>query len=200
MLRKILVGVLCTLALVACGKTIDGLLTNSETLTFNVKGKAVPVPAGHWQTAIKFVSKKEVKLNIEIPGQPNVEASFKVLKSNPLPQENGTFELLSQDSGQPYDVSGSVKTTNVDSQEQWQQESCTYQTYNTVCQPTPNGGTSCYSVPYTIQGWRDVRFFIRDTTQEIEFNLLTATKATAGSFTAVDKDSRRIYTMQSMCR
>jgi len=199
MLRKILVGAMCTLALVACGKTIDGLLTNSEALSFNVKGKSVAVPVGRWETSIKFASKKEVKLNIAIPGRDNVEASFKVLKSNPLPQENGTFELLSQDSGQPYDVSGSVKTTHVDSQEQWQQETCTYQTNYTQCNYTPNG-TTCYSVPQTVYGWRQVRFFVRDTTQEVEFNLLTATRSTAGSFNAVDKDSQKIYTMQSVCR
>lgn len=200
MLRQILVGALCTLALVACGKTIDGLLTNTEALTFNVKDKAFSLPVGQWETAIKFASKTEVRLDITVPGQKNTVVAFKVLKSNPLPQENGTFELLAQDSGQPYDVSGSVATTHVDSQEQWQQEGCTYQTYRTECHYQPNGAPVCYSIPYTVQGWRDVRFFNRDSTQTVDFNLLTATKSTPGAFKAVDQSSRRVYTMQGQCR
>lgn len=200
MLRKILIGSLCALALVACGKTIDGVLTNSEALTFNVKNKQIALPAGKYETSIKFASKTEVRLEIAVPGQKNIVVPFKVLKSAPLPQENGTFELLAQDSGQPYDVAGSVKTINVDTQEQSNQESCSYTVYQQNCSYNPQGVPVCYSVPYTIYGWRDVRFFDRSTTQDVTFNLLTATKSTAGAFSASQKSNSRIYTYQGACR
>src|SRR4051812_34216034 len=116
MLRKFFVGALCILSIVACTKTVDGVLANAEALTFNVGSKTLSVPAGRWETRIKFAGKKEIKLEVTVPGQKNTDVVFKVLKGTPLPQENGTFELLAADSGQPYDVNGSVKTTYVDSQ------------------------------------------------------------------------------------
>jgi len=107
MLRKFMIGALCTLAVVACNKTVDGVLTNSETLTFSAKKGTATLPAGQWEAALKFPSKKEVKLNVTIPNQKNaLEVSFKVPKGAPLPQENGSFELSSKLSGQPYDVNG----------------------------------------------------------------------------------------------
>jgi hypothetical protein len=199
MLRKLLVGVACVLSAVACTKTIDGVLTNSEALTFNVKNKSVSIPAGRWETTVKIPGKKEVKLVITTQNNQKTEVSFKVLSSAPLPQENGTFELLAADSGQPYNVNGSVKTTHVDSETQWQTESCMYQVQRQECYHTPQGN-ECHWVTYDVQGFREVEFFMRDTTQVVEFNLMNVDKSTPGEFSGTDQHSERIYKYQSACR
>lgn len=198
MLRKLLVGTLCTLSLLACGKTVDGLLTNSSVLTFNMKkNKTASVPAGRWETQIKFPSKKEVKLEIK-SATGETEVSFKVPKSAPLPTENGDFELLSTLSGQPYDVKGSVKTTHVDSDERWEWESCTYQVQREECYFNGHHHV-CRWVNYNVQGSRNVRYFIRQTTQDVTFNLLTASR-TLGAFAGTERSTERVYTQTGMCR
>lgn len=201
MVRKVLIGAFCALAIVACSKTVDGLLTNKEALTFNVKKGASTIPAGRWNAQIKIVSKKEVQLAVAIPGQNSaVEASFKVPKHVKLPQGNGTFELESQDSGQPYDVQGEVSSTHEDSPERWETEPCSYQVQHQVCNHGPNGPV-CWTEIYTVQGWRDSRYFVRDTVQKTELNLLNLNKTNvAGNFNATDRYSERIYTYQSACR
>ncbi len=201
MLRKLTLAVLCLFAVTACDKTIDGVLKNSENLTFNVKKKQTTIAPGQWASTIKFKSKKEVALEIQVPEQkkPTV-VSFKVPKNAPLPQENGDFELLAAQSGQPYDVQGFVKTSHIDSEEKWSWESCTYQVRRQECYYDSHGRPYCRWVYYDVHGQRDVRYFVRQSTQNIEFNLLNSTNAAAGTFNGTERRSERVYTYTGVCR
>ncbi len=202
MLRKFLVGALCTLAVVACSKTIDGVLKNTEALTFNLKKGTTTLPVGQWEAALKFPNKKEVKLEVTIPNQKKaLEVSFKVPKGSPLPQENGSFELSSQLSGQPYDAAGSVNTTHVDSEEKWGWENCTYQAQREECYISGNQHV-CRLVYYTVHGRQDVRYFDRHTTQVVHFNLMSPGNKVknAGGFEGVEQYSNRVITHQGFCR
>lgn len=199
MLRKLSLGLVCALAIAACSNTINGVLVANQTLTFNAK-KAAPLAPGKYEAALK-ASKKEVKLSIDVPGQKKAtEVSFKVPKSVSLPQENGSFELLAEQSGQPYDVKGTVKTVHVDGQEKWDWESCTYQAQRQECYYGHNGHPQCYIVTYTVHGTRNVRYFVRNTTQSMDVNLLTATRAAAGNFNATEYSTSRVYTATGACR
>jgi hypothetical protein len=201
MLRKVSLAVLCLFAVVACDKTIDGVLTNSENLTFKIKNKPVTISAGKWASTIRFASKKEVKLEIEVPNEKKpVAISFKVPKSTPLPQENGEFELLAVQSGQPYDVKGSVNTTYVDSEEKWGWEGCTYQARRHECYYDYYGRPYCRWVYYNVHGQRDVRYYVRQATQNITFHFLTSTGSAAGTFNGVKRSSERVYTYTGICR
>lgn len=199
MLRKLSIGLVCAFAIVACSNTINGVLESKEALTFNVKKKAVSIPAGKYETKVK-AAKKEVTLEIKVPGQKKAtEVSFKVPKGAQLPENNGEFVLTADQSGQPYDVKGSIKTTHVDGPERWDWESCTYEVQRQECW-YQGGQPVCRWVYYTVHGQRDSRYFIRDTTQVVAFDLVNATAAAAGSFSGTDRYSQRIYTYQGMCR
>lgn len=202
MLRQLLIGTVCVLAVAACNKTIDGLLTNSEPLTFNIKKKTTTVPAGKWAATLKFPSKKEVRLEITNPlEKKTTQVSFKVPKGAPLPQENGEFELDSTLSGQPYNVKGSINTEYVDSEEKWDWERCTYNVRRQECRYDQYGRPYCYWVDYSVDGQREVRFIEREATQEINFNLYSADLSrTAGTFNGTDISVERVYKYQGICR
>lgn len=201
MLRRLLLSAVCVLAVSACDKTVDGVLTNSESLTFNIKNKSATIAPGKWAAQVEFESKKEVKLHIQVPDQKKpTTISFKVPKSTTLPQENGEFELLSVQSGQPYDVKGTVATTHVDSEEKWGWESCTYRVERQECYYDAHGRPYCHWVYYDVHGQRDVRYFIRDTTQVIGFELVNANATSAGAFNGTERSTERVYNYTGMCR
>lgn len=201
MLRKLLLGSFLVLAVSACDKTVDGVLTNSESLTFNLKNKSATIAPGKWAAQIEFESKKEVKLLIQTPDDKKpTTVSFKVPKSTVLPQKNGEFELLSVQTGQPYDVKGTVTTTYTDSEEKWGWESCTYRVERQECYYDANGRPYCRWVYYDVHGQRDVRYFVRDTTQTIGFKLLNANAAAAGSFNGTERSTERVYSYTGQCR
>lgn len=201
MLRKLLLSAVCVLAVTACDKTVDGVLSNTENLIFNVKNKTATIVPGKWASQIEFESKKEVKLHIQTPNEKKpTTISFKVPKGMTLPQENGEFQLLSAQSGQPYDVNGSVTTTHKDSSEQWGWESCTYRVERQECYYDANGRPYCRWVYYDVHGQRNVRFFVRDTKQVLGFELLNATAASAGTFTGTKNSTQRIYSYTGQCR
>lgn len=200
MLRKLLLSAVCVLAVSACDRTVDGVLTNSESLTFNLKkNKKASIAPGKWASQLEFESKKEVKLHIKSSEQEKpTTISFKVPKNTNLPQENGSFVLSSVHSGQPYDVKGSVSTTHKDTDEKWGWESCTYRVERQECYWNGHQHV-CRWVYYDVHGQREVRYIVRDTTQVLSFDLLNST-ASVASFNGTKNSTDRIYTYQGMCR
>src|SRR5690606_25207041 len=164
------------------------------------KGPSV-VPAGTWNATIEIPNKKEVRLVVPLSENKKdiVKASFKVPKGTEFPQGNGAFQLNSAQSGQPYDIEGAVKTSHVDTEEQWQTESCSYQVQRQECYYNGKHHV-CNIVTYTIHGWRDARYFFRTSTQETNVNLFRDNKTVkSANFSSVEKSTRKVYTYTGHC-
>src|SRR5690606_15174126 len=97
---------------------------------------------------------KEVRLVVPMSDnkKDTVKVAFKVPKGMEFPQEQGSFYLNADQSGQPYDIEGSVSATHTDSPEEWRTETCAYQIQRQECYFNGHHHV-CYIVSHTVNGW-----------------------------------------------
>jgi hypothetical protein len=187
--------ILCSLlmlAFVGC-EDLSGQLNVSQEFAVLVKGKTKQVPVGNYDTSLDF-KRDKIKVKIELASG-SIKLDLDVPKGTQLPS-NGNFELLSGQTGQPFDVLGDVATKVSESGPQSQYESCQYQTYDTVCDQ--NG---CHYIPVTRNGSRYIEFFVRQTDSTMNFDIAepSQVKKTKAHFVGTSRTSERIITRAGQC-
>ncbi len=187
---------LAGLLLVGCEK-IEGQLNITKDLKLkNNKGDTHLLRVGTYSADIKANTSKKITLRL------NNDSDEKfVFQHNGNIPDNGSFNIPSNVSGQPVDLSGSVATNVTDSAMREGYQSCTYEMPVQTCYPMPNGGMNCSVYYRTVNGSQWVRYFDRQTVKNVILSVKAAntTEESAdfhGDITFID----RIITQQTNCR
>lgn len=164
MKRILSVGLLMVSALAMTGcEDIPGVLIVTKNFTVLVKGKEKTVPIGDHKTSLDF-KRKKVVATIKT-GSDSLKVELDVPKGAQIPS-NGSFELKSSQTGQPFDVLGEVQTHVTDSGLYREYAMCEKREYQTICGPK-----GCYTTPVTRPGRKHVEFFYRDTDQAMQLDM-----------------------------
>lgn len=187
-MKKIFVLV-CALFIVGC-EDIGGTLQVFKNFNATTDNGSEVIPVGTFKTSLDFKRKqviatikqdsKEVKITIQIP------------KGSSIP-DNGTFEIKSAQSGQPFDIAGINKTDSQDSDRRSEYTSCQYQTYQQICNPQ-----GCQTVPVTRWGTQFTDYYVRTTHEQMQFDM-TDSSATVAHFAGEASWSEKIVTYRSQC-
>lgn len=202
------------LTLVSCNEKIKGNLALKSQLSVNVTQKsnwcndgsnceevvAKTLPAGDYSAQLQFIGKRDVEMQVNV-NRDQWRINIHVPKGSDMPTENGSISLTSQQTGQPFDLSGDVKTQKENGQTVREHEQCSYTDYRHECYVTGNPPTTvCRDVPYTRWGYRDVEYYNVKAHREVEMNVLAAQSSeVVGKFTAVNDWTERVYTYQGRC-
>lgn len=199
-LLKLLV-VACFAALAAgCNSELKGRIVVNEPLKFNVAKGASEVPPGNYNLKIDFPKKHKVRFEIKLSKKSKLRAQFDI-GSRYFPKYNGPIEVPASENGQPYDLVGFLETTESESRERWSTESCTYTDYYRECFIDRDGRRHCRTVPVTVNGYRDIRYYDRTTHQRLELDLeIPRTKRAVAQTGGSHTWHERIYTYQGHCR
>lgn len=194
MKRILSMGLLVVSALAMTGcEDIPGVLIVTKNFNVLVKGKSKTVTEGQHDTSLDF-KKNKVVATIKT-GDSSLKVELSVPKGAQIPS-NGNFELKSVQTGQPFDVLGTVQTAVTDSRRYSGMEGCQKQDYQTICD-----AKGCYVVPITRQGNRHVEFFYRDTDQAMQLDM-TATGEVNNKYAHFDgrvRYTEKIVTYEGAC-
>lgn len=187
-MKKLLLGS-ALLFMFGC-EDLTGTLTAFESFKVNAKGGVQTVVAGAHKTSLNF-KKNKVVANIETGGS-TIKMNLTIPENSVIPA-NGNFDLLAKDSGQPFDVHGTVDTVVTQSQRQSGYETCSYQDTDVSCGPQ-----GCQQIPVTRWGQQYVEYFVRTTQKDMSFDLVSA-NGTVAHFDGSEKTSEKIITAQGRC-
>ncbi|MFL5784566.1 MAG: hypothetical protein ACJ76H_08165 [Bacteriovoracaceae bacterium] len=115
-MKKILPIVAATFLLVACDE-MKGQLSVNEELTVQAKKtglfqsgtKEAKIPAASYEAKLNPTSKTSINLELKVNGK-DIKVPFKFKEGTTIPQYDGQLDILSADSGQPYDLHADVKS------------------------------------------------------------------------------------------
>ena len=207
MKKNLLCGIVLALGLTACDP-IRGILNVEQTLKILIdepnncnpltppctSGKtAVDVNPGQYIMKLEMSGKRAVQISLKTASQ-SVVAKLNINKGHTLP-EQGPFSLLSQESGQPFDLKGSVSTARKDSARKRYHETCEIPYTDTIC--TPQGCTTRSGVR---MGYRDIVYVDRTTEKNMKASLAdTATKLQLATYEGSASSVQRIYISRGHC-
>ncbi len=207
MKKNLLCGIVLALGLTACDP-VRGILNVEQTLKVLIEesnncnpltppcttGKtAVDVSPGQYIMKLEMSGRRAVQISLKTANQ-SIIAKLNINKGHTLP-EQGPFFLLSQESGQPFDLGGKVATTRKDSARKRHQETCEIPYTDTIC--TPQGCTTRSGVR---MGFRDIIYFDRTTEKNMQASLDDpATKSQLATYEGSLSSVERIYTSRGHC-
>lgn len=157
MKTKIILSLLTIFIVSSCKLTLTGKLEAYEPLTFTPKKKkydVIQVDKGEYTAKLTFKSKK--KLYLTFKDDKKKKVLFRIPKSKKLPKTSGSFVLLASESGQPYDLEGTINTTYSQGEQYTTSQSCSETFYRRVCHRNDEGERECERQSYTEYGSQDV--------------------------------------------
>ena len=165
------------------------------TKAFNVidsKQARVIVQVGSYRSSLDF---KKNKVEATIQADRKLKIVFDVPAGINMP-ENGSFEIRSDQSGQPLDLLGIVKTVRTESPIRSVWERCQYTDYQTVCDQ--NG---CQAVPVNIWGQRYTEYYFNNIEKNIQLNMseVGSVSKKLAQFQGTSTTSQKIITRQDRC-
>lgn len=189
-MKKLLV-LACALFIVGC-EDMDGTTQVYKSFSAVTGDSTQVVAAGTYETALNF-KRKEVIATLKT-GHDDIQISIRIPKGTSIP-DNGSFEFKSEQSGQPFDLTGVNKTDVTNSNRQTEYSSCQYTRYENYC--TPQG---CYTRPVTVWGRQFTDFYYRTTDQTMQFNINgKAAKDLLAHFAGHAKYTEKVIVQQSQC-
>ena len=193
---KNVLGLLLCLGLGAC-VSVPGQLNVQSEMSFIGEDGNVHLSPGQYDSTLKFKSKKELRLEIQ---NNNNDITFNIPRGTTLPETRGNINLSAEQTGQPYDLSGSVDTQYDRSGPYTNLESCTYVVRQQVCQRNPQGERVCHYENVTVYGRRQVQFHYEYELKSFIANFLVPDQNTnIGQFHGSYRDSRTVYDYYGPC-
>jgi len=200
-LQKLLPIVLLALFATGCKNEFNGRIQVFEPLQLKAIKGSSQVPVGNYKIKFDFPEKKKVRIEIKLKGKNKFSRAYFNIGSRYFPKYSGPINIPASENGQPYDLVGFLETTEHESREQWTSESCTYTDYRRECYIERDGRRHCRTVPVTVYGYRDIRFYDRTTHQRLELDFeLPHTKRAVARTGGSQSWNERIYTYQGPCR
>jgi len=167
--------------------------------------KTKTVPAGTYRTSFKFSSDDKVKFTFNREGD-DIEVKVKLPENRSFPRERGVINLPASQSGQRYDIRGSVDTRYSQSGVTRTTESCSRTVYRRSCTTVCDGGNRrscrqvCDRIPVTIYGRQDVEFRYSYTDRSLELELtVPRSDEIVGDYNGQDRETNKVYLYQGRC-
>jgi hypothetical protein len=159
----------------------------------------IQIPAGKYNSKLEFVSKRELILSIDV-GRSRYNLSLNVPNNASIPNDNGSFVLSSRDSGQPFDLAGTLETTYSRTQEQGAYESCRYVIQEQQCWFDGRQNV-CRWVQREVWGHQQVAYFLETANRHIVGTVANAkdAKDVFASFDGQRSETQKIYTYKGAC-
>lgn len=187
------------LFLSGCNELTGRIQVNETIQLHTAKGDGIIQP-GSYGATLDFPNKNKARLEIKVKTKKNNPSAIFHVNSRSFPKGRGPIFVSAKESGQPYDLDGTIDTEVSEGREQWASEPCTYRITEQVCGIDRRGRRSCWLEERTIYGNRDIRYFDRTTTQSVDLNILQPNTSHAVAQAYVDQSSNeRIYTYQGRC-
>lgn len=193
MKNKVLLVAISAFALMGCDP-IEGLLHVDKNLKVtHDQSESVNLTPGDYPMKLNISGRKSAQIKLKT-GNRDLKLNLNIAaKSIP---DNGTLKLNSKQTGQPFDLQLTVKTTYHDSERRREFESCELMPNPPNC--GPNG---CYGGnPNPRWGSRDIEYIIRTSTKKLDANLLAP--GTQDILARLDGDrviATKIITRQGYC-
>lgn len=182
---------LVTLLLVSGCDDMSGLLKVSEKFSVLVKGKSKEIPVGTHNTELDF-EREKITATVDVNGQ-DIKVVILLPNSVSLP-ENGPFAVKSEQSGQPFDIEGTVRTEMTRSELKNGRESCQYYSQEPICD---QNGCTIQNVPRT--GWRDIEYFEETTEKQLQFDSLSKAGLSQSHFEGASNTTIKRVTFEGRC-
>lgn len=151
-MKRFLPLIAASFLFVAC-EDMKGQLSVKEELTVKAKKtglfqsgtKEVKIPAAAYEAKLNPTSKTSMNLELKVNGK-DIKVPFKIKEGTRIPEYDGQLDILSEESGQPYDLHADVKS-DVSSYDFDTTETCVAG-YIPVRRCVTHPGTShCTSIP-----------------------------------------------------
>ncbi len=152
-MRKNIIPMLAMAFVVMSCDSMEGTLQTAEELTLQAKKtglfqsgtREIKVPAASYTAKLSPTSETNINLEFKVNGK-DQKIPFKIPKGTRLPEVSGKLDILSKDSGQPYDLVANVDTQS-SSYDFDRTESCVVRYIPTQrCITTPSS-RSCRMIP-----------------------------------------------------
>ena len=114
-MKRFLIAASAAFVLIGCDPFSGSLSVNQSTDVLVKKGifssklKKRTLAPGQYSAKVKFSSKEKATIKIE-NGDKDLKIPVNIPSNANFPRTQGHIELLSQDSGQPFDLKGDVNT------------------------------------------------------------------------------------------
>jgi len=209
---------LMVLALTGCKTEYKGGIEVLSPLKLNVKKGANALPVGNYEAKLKVEKKNRLALEIKVKGSRNNPV---VLLQLPAGREfnlnEGSFIYRASEIGQNYDIRGDLRSRVTDDDEQYAVESCSlgYRQEYRCDHSYPYGDITmdrryeyndrqnvrrCDWYTYEVFGHRNVRFFNRQTTYNLNFELVKPNESQASAQVRTQNtEVKRITTHVGRC-
>jgi hypothetical protein len=153
-------------------KEFEGRIEVSETLTPIVKKGNKTIAPGSYDVKVTFPDKKKARIEVKIEGKNNnPQIDLKLPSGKSFPEYDGPITLSSQESGQPYDVNGNLRSDIQRTQTVRDEETCTYYVRERECNTDKNGNRVCKDRDVAHTGDRPVEYYYEELTQYLDLSL-----------------------------
>ncbi len=189
-MKKLAIAFTALLLVSGC-EDMSGILSVSEKFSVLVKGKSKEIPMGGHNTKLDF-EREKITATIDVNGK-DIKVVILLPDNVSLP-ENGPFVISSEQSGQPFDVEGTVQTEITRSDLKNGRETCQYTAYEPVCD---QNGCTIQNVPKT--GWRDIEYFEETTNKELGFDSFSSAGTAQSRFDGASNTTVKRVTFEGRC-
>jgi hypothetical protein len=178
------------LALCGCKSTFVGRVQLDQTLKVKTKKHALSIAPGNYESTVKFSSlKQEAQWRIQLAPDQEVVIPLRIAKGS-LPQDNARFSLKAQDTGQGFDLEGSLEMNFSDSAVYQATEYCLYKSSENVCNVDSKGQKFCKNEIVEKMGRRRYSYLTRSYVREVTAEIISAkTRAQLGKIEGTNKFS-----------
>jgi hypothetical protein len=165
--------------------------------------QTVTLQPASYSASLDFKSKTRAELIVR--GMNNkIKIPLNIPKGTILPRRNGTINLPSRSTGQPFDLKGKISTQVGETEIYYDSESCVYYISERVCRRRQDrdGRTRrvCQNENIQYRGYRDVAYYNRTTTKRLNLKLYSAGRSRSrGKFLGQNTKREKIYTNRGRC-
>lgn len=164
-------------------------------------GKVETLQPGSYSMQIQQFGGNTIRIYLKLKKQ-QVPVDLNIASGREIPA-TGSLVLSSQETGQPFDLQAQTQTNVSETEPRRELEDCEITWTERVCGLKPGGVQgkpvhTCQDVKYTRQGFRDVEYFYRTTTQNMQAQILDRGSQVA-NFSGSRSDTNKIYLYKGTC-
>lgn len=203
-MKKVLVLAASALLAVACNP-IHGQLKVSKSFNAVQKGffsnKAVKIAAGTYAAKVDFLSASKIAIKLDVGQLASQSLELNIPQGKYVATYSGPISLSSKESGQPFDVKGTIHTEESRTGSTRAVESCSRTESRTICSDGPvarERRSECRTETITISGQQEVEYHYHDTQTDLSLKIISGGQQ-VGSFVGQRNSSDKVYDYQGAC-
>ncbi len=162
------------------------------------RAKTIVVPTGTHSVSVE-TGVSSATISLELSGKK--EAIVVKVPRNRIPKEQGGFEVLASESGQPFDMLGNLDIDHTRSRRYRDQEACSRTVPREVCGYDSEGRWYCMIDYVTVYGRQEVEYYNLSTRRHLDVRLSNPadTNDVLATLDGHDTTVDKVYTYQGHC-